>query len=167
MGTGAEIPFDTLIEYLDEESERWQQWFAQQSPTVLEVTIGVDDLATVRDLLLHISLVELRYAERLLGEPITAYERFQTASVDALFEVGKDARMKLTAFLAGATEKDLNDTLTFETKRAGTQSASKRKLVAHALLHSIRHWAQISTALRQHGFPQNWGHDFLFTQAMK
>jgi uncharacterized damage-inducible protein DinB len=155
MGTGAEIPFDTLIEYLDEESERWQQWFAQQSPTVLEVTIGVDDLATVRDLLMHISLVELRYAERLMGEPITAYERFQTASVDALFEVGKDARMKLTAFLAGATEKDLNDTLTFETKRAGTQSASKRKLVAHALLHSIRHWAQISTALRQHGFPQN------------
>ncbi|MCI0355758.1 MAG: DinB family protein [Acidobacteria bacterium] len=167
MGTGAEIPFDTLIEYLDEESERWQQWFAQQSPNVLEVTIGVDDLATVRDLILHISLVELRYAERLLGDPITPYERFQTASLDALLDVGRGARMKITSFLAGATENDLNDTLTFETKRAGTQSASKRKLIAHALLHSVRHWAQIATALRQHGFPQNWGHDFLFTEAMK
>ncbi len=167
MGMGAEIPFDTLIEYLDEECERWQQWFAQQPGKVLEITVGVDDLATVRDLLLHISMVELRYAERLVGDAISPYERFQTASVDALFEVGKDARMKITAFLAGATEKDLNETLTFETKRAGTQSASKRKIVAHALLHSIRHWAQIATALRQHGFPQNWGHDFLFTGAMK
>ncbi len=167
MGMGAEIPFDTLIEYLEEESERWQQWFAQQSPKALEITVGVDDLATVRDLVMHISIVELRYAERLLGEPITPYERFLTASLEALFEVGKDARMKLTAFLAGATENDLNQTLTFETKSAGTRSASKRKILAHALLHSIRHWAQIATALRQHGFPQNWGHDFLFTQAMK
>jgi uncharacterized damage-inducible protein DinB len=75
--------------------------------------------------------------------------------------------MKLTAFLAGATEKDLNDTLTFETKSAGTRTASRRKIVAHALLHSIRHWAQIATALRQHGFPQDWGHDFLFSEAMK
>jgi uncharacterized damage-inducible protein DinB len=164
---GAEIPFDTLIEYLDEESDRWQQWFAQQSPQALEVTVGVDDLATVRDMILHISIVELRYAERLMGEPVTRYERFQTASLDALFEVGKDARMKITAFLAGATENDLNEVLTFETKRAGTLSASKRKIVAHALLHSVRHWAQLATVLRQHGFPQNWGHDFLFTQAMK
>jgi len=167
MGMGAEIPFDTLIEYLDEESERWQQWFAQQSPQALEVAMGVDDLATVRDLVMHISMVELRYAERLMGDPITPYERFQTASMDALFDVGKDARMKITAFLAGATDSDLNQMLTFETIRAGTQSASKRKIVAHALLHSIRHWAQVATALRQHGFPQNWGHDFLFTEAMK
>lgn len=167
MGMGAEIPFDTLIEYLDEESERWQQWFVQQSPKALEITVGVDDLATVRDLVMHISMVELRYAERLLGDPVTPYERLQTASLEALFDVGKDARMKITAFLAGATEKDLSEVLTFETKRAGTQSASKRKLIAHALLHSIRHWAQLATALRQHGFPQNWGHDFLFTEAMK
>ncbi len=166
MGTGAEIPFDTLIEYLDEECERWQQWFARQSPKALEVTLGVDDLATVRDLLMHISAVELRYAERLMGEPITPYERFQTASLDALFDVGKDARMKITAFLAGATEKELNGALTFETKSAGTRTASRRKIVAHALLHSVRHWAQIATALRQHGYPQDWGHDFLFTRAM-
>jgi uncharacterized damage-inducible protein DinB len=164
---GAEIPFDTLIEYLDEESERWQQWFAQQSPAALEVAVGVDDLATVRNVIMHISMVELRYAERVMGEPVTPYSRMQTASLDALFEVGRDARMKFTAFLSGATESYLNQELTFETIRAGTQSATRRKLVAHALLHSIRHWAQLATVLRQHGFPQNWGHDFLFSQAMK
>ncbi len=167
METRADIPFDTLIEYVDDETDRWQQWFAQQSPKVLEINLGVGDLATVRHLLMHIFLVELRYAERLLGEPVTSYDRFQTASLEALFEVGKDARMKLSAFLAGATDKDLDYTLTFETKSAGTRSASRRKIVAHALLHSIRHWAQIATALRQHGFPQDWGHDFLFTEAMK
>ena len=45
--------------------------------------------------------------------------------------------------------------------------ASKRKLVAQALTHSMRHWAQISTFLRQQGLKQEWNHDFLLTKAMQ
>jgi hypothetical protein len=37
----------------------------------------------------------------------------------------------------------------------------------HALLHSMRHWAQLATALREAGLPTNWGKDFLMNEAME
>ncbi len=54
--------------------------------------------------------------------------------------------------------------LTFETRTAGTLSSSKRKIVAHVLLHGVRHWAQIATLLRQKGYRQDWLHDFIVTE---
>jgi len=40
-------------------------------------------------------------------------------------------------------------------------------MVAQALTHSIRHWAQISTYLRQQGLKQEWSHDLLMSEAME
>jgi hypothetical protein len=40
-------------------------------------------------------------------------------------------------------------------------------MVAQALTHSMRHWAQIATFLRQQEFKQDWNHDFLLTRAME
>jgi len=37
----------------------------------------------------------------------------------------------------------------------------------HALLHSVRHWAQLATALREAGHPTNWGKDFLYSEIME
>ena len=34
------------------------------------------------------------------------------------------------------------------------------------MLHGIRHWAQIATALRKAGYKQDWPHDFIFTEAV-
>jgi uncharacterized damage-inducible protein DinB len=45
--------------------------------------------------------------------------------------------------------------------------ASRRKLLAQALTHSMRHWAQIATFLRQQGLKQEWNHDFLLSNAME
>jgi uncharacterized damage-inducible protein DinB len=47
------------------------------------------------------------------------------------------------------------------------RKASRRKLVTQALTHSMRHWAQISTFLRQQGLKQEWTHDFLMSKAME
>jgi uncharacterized damage-inducible protein DinB len=46
-------------------------------------------------------------------------------------------------------------------------SASKRKLIAQAFTHSLRHWAQIFTYLRQQGLKQEWNHDLLMNKAMQ
>jgi hypothetical protein len=40
-------------------------------------------------------------------------------------------------------------------------------MFAHALFHSMRHWAQLATTLRQNGLKQDWQHDFIFTKVME
>ncbi|MFP5406823.1 MAG: DinB family protein, partial [Gammaproteobacteria bacterium] len=111
-------------------------------------------------------MVERRYAERLLGDPVTPYDDQMPAEIDALFAVHREGRSRLERYVAQATPEDWVQVLTFETLSAGTLSASKRKIVAHALMHGIRHWAQIATALRQAGHGEQWMHDVLGSSAL-
>jgi uncharacterized damage-inducible protein DinB len=69
--------------------------------------------------------------------------------------------------MARATDADWNKTISFKTLSVGQMSASKRKCFVHALLHGMRHWAQLATALRQRGSQAEWHHDFMFTKAME
>ena len=70
-------------------------------------------------------------------------------------------------YFAAATDEDLASVMEFPTRTAGIVRASKRKIVMHALLHSVRHWAQLATALREAGYPTNWGKDFLYSPVME
>ncbi len=160
------IGFRELLHYEEEEVERWHRWFQRQPPTALEVPIGEGETAAVRGLLVHIFNVEQRYADRLLGFSPTPYESLRTDSLDDVFAIGTKAREKLRGFLTRATDEEFCQVLTFDTRKAGTFSASKRKILGHAILHGVRHWAQIATALRQHGYRQDWAHDFLGTTAL-
>ncbi len=161
------VSFAELLHYEEEEVERWGRWFEQQPPAALEVPIGEGETPTVRGLLVHIFNVEQRYADRLLGIPPTPYESLRTGSLAEIFEIGVMAGDKMRKFLRQATEQDLAQVMKFGTRSvAGTFSASKRKIAAHAILHGVRHWAQIAIALRQHGYRQDWKHDFLGTTAM-
>lgn len=160
------IEFAELLRYEEEEVERWRRWFEKRPPEVLDVSIGEGETTTIRGLLVHIFGVELRYADRLLALQPTSYESLRTNSLDEIFQIGAVARQKLREFLARATDEEFTQILTFETRKAGTFSASKRKIVAHAIFHGIRHWAQVATALRQQGHRQDWQHDFLVTRAM-
>jgi uncharacterized damage-inducible protein DinB len=85
-------------------------------------------------------------------------------TVDEIFAVGEKATALFREFFAGATPDDWTQTV--ELGRINLK-ASKRKLVAQALTHSMRHWAQIATFLRQNGFKQEWTHDLLVSKAMK
>ena len=77
------------------------------------------------------------------------------------------ARALYRQYLTTATNEDLARVMEFPTRTAGIIRSSKRKMFAHALLHSVRHWAQLATALREAGYPTNWGKDFLYTDAME
>jgi uncharacterized damage-inducible protein DinB len=158
------IEFATLLRYTDGETRRWHDWLAAQSPAVLEEPMGEGRLGTLRGVLLHIFAVELRYAQRLTDEPVSTYESLPHDSLDAIFGIGVEARRKLAAFLA--TNPDLDRELTFETLTAGTRSASVRKIVTHSVIHGIRHWAQVATVLRQRGYPTQWFHDILLSDAL-
>jgi uncharacterized damage-inducible protein DinB len=115
---------------------------------------------------LHILAVELRYAERLLEEAVTEYDQLPTATVDELFAAAERSANKLRQFVKSADEAQWEKIMTFPTRSAGTLSASKRKIFAHALLHGMRHWAQLATFLRQQGHKQPWPHDLIFSDVL-
>ena len=160
------IRFQELMHYTDAETRRWRE-FLEQHPDALDLEVGIAGAKDIRGLVLHIFAVELRYAERLLGAAVTPYEQLPPGSLKEIFSIGDSARQKIRQYLAQATDADLRTVLTFETRTAGTVSSSKRKIVAHVLLHGTRHWAQVATALRQRGYKQDWPHDFIFTDAME
>ncbi|GJG85852.1 hypothetical protein tb265_10330 [Gemmatimonadetes bacterium T265] len=163
--TTADLTFRELLDYTAADAERWATYFAAH-PEALDFPFAEGRTATVRGVVRHIFAVERRYADRLLGDPPAGYEAIPQDSAAALFAAGRDARARLERFLATASDADLARRLTFETISAGTQSASARKIVAHALLHAVRTWAQLATVVRQQGAPTDGRHDLLFSNAL-
>ena len=161
------LTFRELLDYTAAETEHWRRWLAAQPAAVLDLPVGTGRTATVRGLVHHIVVVERRYTDRLRGEPVSSYEEVPSEPLDALFGAFTDGRARLDAWLASATDADLARRLEFQTLSAGTQAASARKIVAHLLLHGIRHWAQLATALRQQGHATDWGHDLLLSDAIE
>ena len=167
MASLAQISFAELLAANEAQTGQWRRWFDEQPAAVLDVPLSIALAKNVREFLLHIFAVELRYAERLKGLPVTAYETLPKGSLAELFEVGEQARAMYRGYLAKVTDDDLASVIEFPTRTAGVVRASKRKIVVHALLHSVRHWAQLATALREAGYPTNWGKDFLYSEVME
>ncbi|HEX8798167.1 MAG TPA: DinB family protein, partial [Terriglobales bacterium] len=135
--------------------------------SVLDVPLSIALAKNVREFLLHIFAVELRYAERLQGVPVTAYETLPAGNIADLFGIGDKARAMYREYMARAGDKDLATVIEFPTRTAGMLRSSKRKIFLHAMLHGVRHWAQLATALREAGYPTNWGKDFLYSETME
>ncbi|HWG50247.1 MAG TPA: DinB family protein [Candidatus Acidoferrales bacterium] len=159
------LSFGELLDYCAEETNRWRDFF-QANPGALEVSCDIAGTKNVRELVLHIIAVQMRYAERLLNSPITEYESLQGKSGAELFQLAQKSLEDLRSFAVAANDPDWEGTLSFPTRTAGTLTASRRKIFIHALLHGVRHWAQLATFLRQHGYKQDWAHDFIFTGAI-
>ena len=97
----------------------------------------------VREFLLHIFAVELRYAERLTGLPITEYETLPTGSVAELFGIGERAGAMYRDYFATATDDDLATVIEFPTRTAGivarqqTQDGCARNAAQRAPLGAV------------------------------
>ena len=164
--TTAAITLEELLADNEASTRKWQVWFAAHS-AALEVPCAIYDSSTVRGLLKHIFAVELRHSQRLLGEEVTSYEAIPVGSLDELMAVHAQATQNLRNFLSSANDAALLEVIPIQTVSAGTVHASQRKLFAHILLHSMRHWAQLSSLLREAGYKTEWTKDFLFSEAMK
>jgi uncharacterized damage-inducible protein DinB len=159
------VSFATLLAYRDAETARWREWLLRH-PAALDVPIGAGRTATVGGLVVHIFAVELRYAERLLGRRVTGYEELEASGVEQIYEIGERARGLIDEFLATADDRTMREVLAFETLTAGQVRATKYKITANLVNHGVRHWAQIATVLRQHGFADQWAHDFLLSDVI-
>ncbi len=97
--TTAEFSFAEMLEANERETAKWQSWFERQPAVLLDLPLDIAMAKDVREFLLHIFAVELRYAERLTGSPITEYESLPTGSVRELFAIGEKARGLYRQFL--------------------------------------------------------------------
>jgi uncharacterized damage-inducible protein DinB len=165
MGAEPAISFTELLAYIEAEERRWEEWF-HRNPEALDVAVDIAEAQTVRDLVCHIFGVASRTAERLLGHPMTVDGRIDSTSIESMFGMGIGARSKLRQFLGQISEEQLARPRQFQSATLGSFIASPRKLMTHAVVHGVRHWAQIATVLRQNGYPQDWPHDVIFTDAM-
>jgi len=164
------IRFSELLDYSAAETDRWKQWFSK-NPDTLDLPVDVADAGTVRKLLIHIFLVELHFANAMSG-PISdpkdlqrELENRRSETVDQLFEISGEATRKYRQYLATASPQNYSVKVDFGPRFK--IKPTKRKLIAQALTHSMRHWAQLSTALRQQGRKSDWIHDFLMSSAME
>lgn len=162
----AELSFAEMLDANQRETTKWRNWFEAQTEELLDLPLNIALAKNVREFLLHIFAVELRYAERLTDSATTEYETLPTGSVSDLFGIGDKARALFRDYLSRATGADLATVMEFPTRTAGVLRASKRKMFAHAMLHGVRHWAQLATVLRENGHGTDWPHDFLFSDVM-
>lgn len=164
--SGIHIDLATLAAYVDTETERWREWFADR-PQALETPQGPGSDGTVRVLIKHVFAVELRYAQRLLGEPVSGYEELPDATVDDLWAIHRSAASLRDRYRATATPEDLDRVLVSETRKLGRIEARAHTVLVHTLVHGIRHWAQIAMLLRQNGHAGTWEHDWLLSPAVR
>ena len=162
----AAITFQELIDYTNGEIARWHRWFAA-NPDALDLAWGDARIPTVRHLVQHIFAIERRGADRLRGDEPSPLDVVKADDVESLFAGGREAREKLERYLASASAEELTSRLEFTTTSDGRASASKRKIVAHVLLHGIRHWAQLAAELRRQGRSTEGRHDIAFSDAIQ
>lgn len=162
------IASSELLDWIAAETDAYERWFGQQPAAVWSLPTGpAPSDGTVRDLLLHIYVVDLRYGERLLGLPVTDHAVALSGARDAVgvFTLARRGQ----SLLRRAIERDADDwdaQVVSVTRSAGTYVTSRRKVLAHALTHHIRHLGQLAMVLRQHGHPTTWMHDLLLSDAM-
>jgi uncharacterized damage-inducible protein DinB len=160
----AGIHFTELLDYTVEETQRWKEWFTK-NPSALDLPIDIADAGSVRRLVKHIFFVELHFSNLLLGIPPADFESLPAGSVGELFRISEEANDRFQKFLATVRDEDWETNVDLGARISF--KPSKRKCMAQALTHSIRHWAQLSTFLRQQGLKQDWNHDFLLSKAME
>jgi uncharacterized damage-inducible protein DinB len=148
-----------LMAWTETTSDRWRQLLTGH-PELLSLPCDIAGVKTVAELLQHIVAVELRYAQRLASMPISDYGKIPFDSLDSIYAVHDDAMAILQQLLA--SDIDWYASIEYDTRTMGRHRSSRKTILFHALLHGIRHYAQLATLARQHGVKPDWAMDYVF-----
>jgi uncharacterized damage-inducible protein DinB len=152
-----------LLAWVEQTSTGWRH-LVDEHPEMLSLPCDVRETSTVAGLLQHIVAVELRYAQRLSEMKQSSYDEIGFSSGKELFAT-HDRAMALLNELLSRDEIRWEEKIEFATRSAGTLQATRRVVLVHLLMHSIRHYAQLATLVRQHGIVPNWQMDYLFMRS--
>lgn len=155
---------EEILHWNDLNATHWRKFFTEH-PEALDLPCDVyAGTSTIADLLHHIVIVELRYAQRLTGQPISDYSEIPTSSAEQFFAVHDRALILLRRILSDETIR-WNEEITVATRSQGSLITTPKTIFFHSVLHSMRHYAQLAMLLRHAGLATNWQHDYLFTNA--
>jgi uncharacterized damage-inducible protein DinB len=165
------LSFDDLVEYTEWQRGKWRERF-RDTPEALALSTGdhADGrFATVGEVVKHIFGAELRYVQRLEGEPLSDLAEVPTDKVDELFGKGDETRQRLKQLLATMPGDRWEIPRQFIILKYQV-TATPKKIIAHTLMHEIRHWAQLATVCRMSGHAADaqdplasplWGGEFV------
>ncbi|MGA8145191.1 MAG: DinB family protein [Candidatus Acidiferrales bacterium] len=161
------LSLSELIEYTDWERGKWHESLRRLGDAVLALEVGTHGdgrFKTLGDLLRHIFSAEKRYIDRLSNRPLTDAASISNTDLQALFDFGNQSRSDLKGFVSTFPDQawDVPQEIALMNN---SLSVTPKKIVAHILLHEIRHWAQIGTLLRLNAMPGEF-HDFLFSPVL-
>lgn len=150
---------EEVIAWNDRTSKEWRQ-LVTEHPEILMLPCDIAGAKVAGQLFQHIVAVELRYAERLADLPVSDYAVIPFDSAEALYATHDRATALIRQLLTAAIDWD--EKIEFLTRSMGPARSTRKAVLFHSQLHSIRHYAQLSTLVRQQGFQQKWPLDYLF-----
>ncbi len=160
------ITLEELLGWNDEASKFWKAHL-EANPALLELPCDIGGTSNVQGFVRHIWGVELRWAQRIAGLPLMDREKAPTGPLEALFGFHTEAMGIFRKLLDDqALNWDEKLTLDYPWLPPDMRSFSRRKIAAHALFHSQRHWAQLATLVRAAGFPSGFKGDMLLSSAL-
>lgn len=158
------LSFSELLAWIGAETGRYERWFATQPAAAWQVPVGSGRIATIAGLPHHVYSVDLRLAQRVHGQALSSDAELAHTAPAALFALARRGQAHFQ--LALSSGMDLAEVIAWQTQGGGEVRASKRKVMAHSLSRHLRHLAQAATLLRLHGYPTDWFHDLLMSDAL-
>lgn len=150
-----------LLDYSDHERRKWREWIAA-APDRMDIPFQAGGrFPTVGSLFDHIFLVERRHLCRLEGGTPPDTTGVPPADWKALFEYADLVRDDLRTYVSDLDEDEARQTMTI-VAQSGTRTMTRRTLIAHIVLHEIRHLAQVAYAVRLAGQTPPGQHDLFY-----
>jgi|ERR1035438_1663494 uncharacterized damage-inducible protein DinB len=160
------ISLEELLIWNEESSAFWKG-LLEDNPSILRLPCGIGGAPDVQQFIRHIWGAELRWAQRLAGVPETPRDAVPAGPLDALFDLHTQATQLMRELLADpAHDWQASYTLDVSWLPPHARTSTHRKILAHALFHSQRHFAQLATLVRAAGFTSGFSGDLLFSSAL-
>ena len=158
------VDFNRVMDYVQHERGKWKAWL-EADPSRLRLPFQPGGrFPTVNSLIDHVFFVERRHLSRLQGAPLPEKTGVAEGDINGLFEYADRAHADLRRYAAGLTDAQADEVMTF-TIPNGPVSIARGALALHALLHEVRHLAQLAYAARVAGIEPPGQHDyFAFAQ---
>jgi uncharacterized damage-inducible protein DinB len=149
-----------LITWNEKTAAGWRKLLFNH-PDLLIKPCDIAGTKTIAELLQHIVAAQLRYAERLANLPISDYADIPFDSVESIY-ASHDRAIAILQQLLAQEDYNWEDPIDFTTRTMGTLHSNRRTMLFHALLHGVRHYAQLASLVRQCGIKPDWPMDYLF-----
>lgn len=161
------ISLEELLAWNDQAAGYWYEHL-DVNRSLLQLKCDIGGAATVQEFIRHIWLVELRWGQRLADLPLLSKEAAPGGPLEILFNLHREA-MEVFVNLLAAPDQSWDQAFVLEPSQIpeDLRRPTRRKVAAHALFHSQRHYAQLATLVRQAGSPVRFGGDLLLSPALR